>query len=105
MDRSDWKDTPLLSQLEVLEVLDKQSRVLKATVLPNGAANTVSSCCRTKHCHHTFAMLLCSDGLLQAACSLTTRLPSCTPVHSIRCSVSVCRDGSVCFKAVQLANL
>lgn len=42
MDRSDWKDTPLLSQLEVLEVLDTQSRVLKATVLPNGAAHAVS---------------------------------------------------------------
>ena len=42
MDRSDWKDTPLLSQLEVLEVLDAQSQVLKGTVLPHGAANTVS---------------------------------------------------------------
>ena len=42
MDRSDWKDTPLLSQLEVLEVLDAQSQVLKAQVLPHGAANTVS---------------------------------------------------------------
>lgn len=43
MDRSDWKDTPLLSQLEVLEVLDAQSQVLKAQVLPHGAANTVST--------------------------------------------------------------
>lgn len=42
MDRSDWKDTPLLSQLEVLEVLDAQSQVLKAQVLPHGAANAVS---------------------------------------------------------------
>ncbi|DBA89089.1 hypothetical protein WJX77_009682 [Trebouxia sp. C0004] len=41
MDRSDWKDTPLLSQLEVLEVLDSQSQVLKGTVLPHGAANTM----------------------------------------------------------------
>ncbi|KAL0043136.1 hypothetical protein WJX79_010214 [Trebouxia sp. C0005] len=41
MDRSDWKDTPLLSQLEVLEVLDAQSQVLKAQVLPHGAANTM----------------------------------------------------------------
>ena len=42
MDRSDWKDTPLLSQLEVLETFDAQSRVLKGTVLPHGAAHTVS---------------------------------------------------------------
>ncbi len=61
MDRSDWKDTPLLSQLEVLEVLDAQSQVLKAQVLPHGAANTVSSprlqalqclCNCAALCHH-----------------------------------------------------
>jgi hypothetical protein len=51
MDRSDWKDTPLLSQLEVLEVLDAQSQVLKAQVLPHGAANTVSPrLLQAKHC-------------------------------------------------------
>ena len=42
MDGSDWKDTPLLGRLEVLENLDAQSRVLKGTVSPNGAAHTVS---------------------------------------------------------------
>ena len=41
MDKSDWKDTPLLSQLEVLENLDANSRVLKGTVLPHGAAHAV----------------------------------------------------------------
>ena len=43
MEKSDWKDAPILSRLEVLEVLDAQSRVLKGTVLPNGAAHTVST--------------------------------------------------------------
>ena len=43
MEGSDWKDTPLLGRLEVLENLDAQSRVLKGTVSPNGAAHTVSS--------------------------------------------------------------
>ena len=42
MDGSDWKDTPLLGRLEVLENLDAQSRVLKGMVSPNGAAHTVS---------------------------------------------------------------
>ena len=42
MEKSDWKDAPILSQLEVLEVLDAQSRILKGTILPDGAANTVS---------------------------------------------------------------
>ena len=43
MDKSDWKgDAPLFSRLEVLETLDAQSRVLKGTVLPSGAAHTVS---------------------------------------------------------------
>lgn len=42
MDGSDWKDTQLLGRLEVLEDLDAQSRVLKGTVSPSGAAHTVS---------------------------------------------------------------
>ena len=41
MQGSDWKDTRLLGRLEVLENLDAQSRVLKGTVSPNGAAHTV----------------------------------------------------------------
>ena len=32
MEGSDWKDTPLLGRLEVLENLDTQSRVLRGTV-------------------------------------------------------------------------
>lgn len=43
MDKSDWRgNAPLFSRLEVLETLDAQSRVLKGTVLPSGAAHTVS---------------------------------------------------------------
>lgn len=42
MDGSDWKDTPMLGKSEVLETLDAQSRVLKGTVSPKGAAHSVS---------------------------------------------------------------
>ncbi|KAL3141693.1 hypothetical protein ABBQ32_004380 [Trebouxia sp. C0010 RCD-2024] len=41
MEGSDWKDTPLLGRLEVLENLDTHSRVLRGTVSPNGAAHTM----------------------------------------------------------------
>ena len=44
MDKSEWKgDAPLFNRLEVLETLDAQSRILKGTVLPSGAANTVGA--------------------------------------------------------------
>lgn len=42
MEGSDWKDTQLLGRLEVLENLDAQSRILKSTVIANGAAHIVS---------------------------------------------------------------
>ena len=45
MEGSDWKDTQLLGRMEVLENLDTQSRVLRGTVAPNGAAHTVSMPC------------------------------------------------------------
>ena len=88
MDRSDWKDTPLLSQLEVLEVLDAQSQVLKAQVLPHGAANTVSLhllqallclCDCAALCQHVFTdqvAVLCIHAVLlpsQAACESHSR--------------------------------
>lgn len=42
MEGSDWKETPMLGKSEVLENLDAQSRVLKGTVSPKGAAHSVS---------------------------------------------------------------
>ncbi len=74
MEGSDWKDTPLLGRLEVLENLDNQSRVLRGTVAPNGAAHTVRMpaelSCPPQPPHFPTPIPTALVGLLQAKAKL-----------------------------------
>ena len=100
MEKSDWKDAPILSRLEVLEVLDAQSRVLKGTVLPNGAAHTVSSPitlyklpCWTQTAL-PYSLILALDAQRQMLkgnrCLMALHMSALLTLHGLPCSNELC---------------